>query len=146
MKTINIYGVRLLTIFAAVFFVSIISGCGSSKTTDKYADLSGTEWTMFEMNENKYEAPEKVTIKFDETGKKVTGKAPCNSYGAASTINSNKLSFSDIYSTKMFCDNMKDEQDFMDALKKVYAYQTAKDMLYFFNSDGNVIFRFKEMK
>jgi heat shock protein HslJ len=146
MKTINIYGVRILTIFAAVFFVSIFSGCGSSKSVSQNADLSGTEWTMFEMNGNKYEAPEKVTIKFDESGKKVTGQAPCNSYGGASTISSNKISFSDMYSTKMFCDNSNVEQDFMDALKKVYAYQTAKDMLYFLNSDGNVIFRFKEKK
>ncbi len=98
---------------------------------------------MFEMDGNKYESADKISIKFDDSGKKISGKAPCNSYGAGATINSNKVSFTDIYSTKMMCDNMNDEQKFMETLKKVYAYQTANDMLYFLDTGGMVIFRFK---
>lgn len=139
MKTI----ISTLLIFSALF----VMGCGSSKNvkneTAVSGDLAGTEWVMFEMDGNKYEAAEKVTIKFDDYEKKISGKAPCNTYGAACTKGSNKVSFADIFSTKMACDNMNDEQTFFDTMKKVYAYQTAKDMLYFFDSGGMVIFRFK---
>lgn len=137
------------TIFLSLLIFSsiLVSGCGSSKTTKNETavsgDLAGTEWVMFEMNGNKYEAAEKVTIKFDEYEKKISGKAPCNTYGAACIKGSNKVSFSDVFSTKMACDNMGDEQTFFDTIKKVYAYQKALDMLYFFDSGGMVIFRFK---
>ena len=133
------------TIIAVITVLTVIylSGCVSSKTGIQNADLGGTEWVMFEMNGNKYEAADKVTIKFDDAGKKISGKAPCNNYGAGATVISNKVSFSELFSTKMMCDNINDEQTFFDTIKKVYAYQTANDMLYFFDSGGMVIFRFK---
>ncbi len=132
--------IAVLTVVTLIY----LSGCGSSKKEGiQTADLGGTEWVMFELNGNKYEAVEKVTIKFDDAGKKISGKAPCNTYGAGATINSNKVLFSEVFSTKMMCDNMNDEQTFFDTLKKVYAYQTSGDMLYFFDEGGVVIFRFK---
>ena len=124
--------------------IILFYGCSSSGTTDNNA-LTGTEWVMFEMDGVKYEpaSGKSVTIIFDGKEKNVGGKAPCNTYGGPYTKTSNKLSFGGLFSTEMACDELISEQKYFKLLQSVFAYQISGDKLYFLDSGGMVILRFK---
>ena len=119
-------------------------GCSSSGTLDN-TPLTETEWIMFEMDGVKYEASggKNVTMIFDGTAKKMGGKAPCNTYGSTYTKSANKISFGNFFSTEMACGELEAESAYYKILPRVYAYQISGDKLYFFDSGGMVILRFK---
>lgn len=130
----------------ALFLVSLVfNGCGTSKDTGKNADLGGTEWVLFELDGVKYEpaAGKEITIKFDDTKMNAGGKSSCNTYGAGYQSKENKLTFTGVFSTKMACDDMEAEIKYLNVLPKTFAYQTTGNLLYFFDSGGMVILRFK---
>jgi len=135
------------SLFALLFLIPVlvIIGCSSSESSVDNAPLTGTEWTLFEMNDIKYEsaAGKNVTMKFDSKEKQINGKAPCNTYGGPYTKSSNKLSFGGLYSTEMACDELGKEQEYFSMLAKVFAYQVSGDKLYLFDSGGMVVARFK---
>lgn len=140
MKTI--YFIPLIALFLASLF---INGCSSSKNTGMQGDLKGTEWVLFEMDGVKYEpaSGKEITIKFDDTKMNAGGKSSCNTYGAGYMKSENKLSFTGIFSTKMACDDMDAEMKYLRVLPKTFAFQTSGNLLYFFDSGGMVIMRFK---
>jgi len=119
-------------------------GCSSSGTLDN-TPLTETEWIMFEMDGVKYEpsSGKNVTMIFDGTAKKMGGKAPCNTYGSTYTKSANKISFGNVFSTEMACGELEAESAYYKILPRVYAYQISGDKLYFFDSGGMVILRFK---
>jgi len=119
-------------------------GCSSSGTLDN-TPLTETEWIMFEMDGVKCEpsSGKNVTMIFDGTAKKMGGKAPCNTYGSTYTKSANKISFGNVFSTEMACAELEAESAYYKILPRVYAYQISGDKLYFFDSGGMVILRFK---
>ncbi|MEO8513097.1 MAG: META domain-containing protein [Ignavibacteria bacterium] len=134
------------TIFSAFLICAVILfiGCGTSKNSDS-GSFGDSEWVMFEMDGNKYEPAtgKNITLEFKSNGRKVSGKAPCNTYSTTYTQKDNKLSFGQILSTEMACGELETESAYLKLLSTTFAYQTYSDMLYLFNSDGMVIFRFK---
>jgi heat shock protein HslJ len=135
---------KLLAPILLLSSVLLLYGCSSSGAPDN-TTLTGTEWVMFEMDGVKYEpaSGKSVTMKFDGKEKNVGGKAPCNTYGGPYTKTSNKLSFGGLFSTEMACDELATEQKYFKLLETVFAYQISGDKLYFFDSGGMVIFRFR---
>lgn len=133
--------------FAAIafLFMMFLSGCSSSGSSGDKSPLTGTEWILFEMDGVKYESTsgKNVTLILDAAAKKMGGKAPCNTYGSAYTKSANKISFEDVFSTEMACAELEAESAYYRILPKVYAYQISGDKLYFFDSGGMVILRFK---
>jgi len=126
------------------YVIILFYGCNSSGTLDN-TPLTETEWIMFEMDGVKYEpsGSKNVTMIFDGTAKKMGGKAPCNTYGSTYTKSANKISFGNVFSTEMACGELEAESAYYKILPRVYAYQISGDKLYFFDSGGMVILRFK---
>ena len=134
-----------LTSILIVFITAVIfAGCGSSKGTGSNK-LGGTEWTLIELDGEKYEpvTGQDVTLKFNEAVSGVNGKSTCNTYSSACTMKDNKLSIGSVLSTKMACDDMITEIKYYNTLPKVTAYRLSSGMLYFLDSGGVVILRFK---
>ncbi len=134
------------TIFSVflIFTVILLIGCGSSKISDSDS-FTGTEWVVFEMDGTKYQpvTGKDISLKFEGVSKNASGKAPCNTYSSGYTKHDNKLSFLQILSTEMACGELETESAYLKLLAKVFAYQISGDMLYFFDSGGMVILRFK---
>ena len=125
------------------YVIILFYGCNSSGSFDN-TPLTGTEWSLIEMDGVMYEQGSKnVTMIFDGTAKKIGGKAPCNTYGSAYTKSANKISFGNVFSTEMACAELETESAYYKILPRVYAYQISGDKLYFFDSGGMVILRFK---
>ncbi|MBN8584112.1 MAG: META domain-containing protein [Ignavibacteria bacterium] len=133
----------IILLLVTVIFAAGCSSSDSSSSNNK--PLTGTEWVLYEIGGNKYEAAagKDVTIKFDGTEQNVNGKAPCNTYGGPYIKSSNKLYFGGLYSTEMACDELKSEQEYFKILGKVFSYRISGDKLYFYDNVGLVIARFK---
>lgn len=75
-------------------------------------------------------------ISFQTAGGKIAGNGSCNSFGGNLTIDNDKLSFSNIFSTKMYCDDVQSiEDDFFRELQKVTRYEIKGKNLLLFNGD-----------
>lgn len=107
-----------------------VQGCGGETV-----DLLKGDWDVIEVNGPPVMEGTALTMTFEPepapalaapgqfvpaTGR-VTGKAGCNSYGAAYTLSGEGLTIGDVFSTEMACepDIMAQEADFLDALGKV---------------------------
>ncbi len=136
---------KTIILLFQIFTVILFYGCSTSDTSDGIL-LTGTEWVMFEMDGVKYEnaSGKNVTIMFDGKTKKMSGKAPCNTYGSTYVKKNNKLSFRNIFTTEMACGELDVESAYYKLLPKVFAYQISGDKLYLFDSGGMAIVRFKE--
>ncbi len=134
-------------LFAAIafLFTVFLSGCSSSGSSGDKSPLTGTEWILFEMDGVKYESAsgKNVTMILDAAAKKMGGKAPCNTYGSVYTKSADKISFGNVFSTEMACAELEAESAYYKILPRVFAYQISGEKLYFFDSGGMVILRFK---
>ena len=80
-----------------------------------------------------------LNIKKDQAG----GNSACNSYGSDFTQKGETLSFSQIFSTMMYCDKgMEFETDYLSALEKIKTFQLENDQLSLLDDTGNVVLIF----
>ena len=73
------------------------------------------------------------TVTFGADGK-FTATTDCNSVGGNYTSDANNITFSDVYSTKMFCDGSQ-EAEFLALIDNIQGYR--------FTSKGELIFDLK---
>lgn len=72
--------------------------------------------------------------------RRVTGISGCNNYsGQINKLSSNTIQFPNIISTKKACINKNIEQDYLNALRSVAAYQIKEENLILFDKDGKRI-------
>lgn|SRR5690606_14548846 len=132
------------TLFIAVTFValvftacSIFQGKQANRNSDSAVDFDHavTEkyWKLTEINGQPVSGdfnkePHFILKKEDN---RVTGNGSCNGFGGSYTLDeeNNRISFSELFSTKMACPDMSVEQVFMDVLSKVDNYSLNGDTL-----------------
>lgn len=96
-------------------------------TTDSFTQVSG----------------KKAFVHFNIAGEKISGNGSCNSFGGKVTVEGNKLSFGNIFSTKMLCNEVQSiEDEFFRQLQRVTTYEIKGKKLILFNAD-NAILEFK---
>lgn len=57
------------------------------------------------------EVQTKAFIKFDEVKKSAGGNGSCNNFGSSTTISGNDVTFKNIFSTKMYCQDVQKTED-----------------------------------
>jgi heat shock protein HslJ len=96
----------------------------SIHTTDSFEQVSG----------------KKAFIHFKIAREKANGNGCCNSFGGKVTVDGNKLSFGNIFSTKMLCDERQSiEEEFFRQLQRVTRYEIKGKKLKLFNADDAVL-------
>jgi heat shock protein HslJ len=94
----------------------------ASTPTAPAANLFGAEWKLTKINGENIDAS-KAFIKFDEAKNSVGGNGGCNAFGGQMMKNGAKLKLSQIFSTKMFCEQSSEiENKFFGNLDKVTEY------------------------
>lgn len=83
----------------------------------------------------------KPTLTLESISKKLTGNTGCNQMFGSFTTEQNKITFSGIGSTKMFCEGVK-EGAFTGHLEKVATYRFDNNKLSFFDDKGKELLRF----
>jgi len=133
--------VVLITILSALTVIGLIA-CNAAKTA-----LEDKEWVLASYGEQGdlqavLEGTE-ITAIFDSAEEQVTGSAGCNSYFTDYEASGNKLSFSAIASTEMYCTApegvMEQEQEYLALLLDTTTFQVEDSQLTISSSDGQVL-------
>ncbi|WP_118195013.1 META domain-containing protein [Albibacterium indicum] len=134
---------KIFLFIALIFGASLITACSifQKKQVNQNSDHSGnfdktiTEkyWKLTELNGQPVSGdfnkePHFILKKEDN---RVTGNGSCNGFGGSYTLDEEKgrISFSNLFSTRMACPDMSVEQAFMDVLSKVDNYSLHGDTL-----------------
>ncbi len=133
----------------AKFFILIIAGlftvslaCSSIDFKIKSShDLEETTWGLDSLNGAKLTLAlgKEITLEFDKKNGKIRGQSGCNKYFGDYIKDQNKLNFSNIGSTKMSCDDMLAENDFLNALPKIDKYDIYDKVLTLYVADRRVM-------
>jgi heat shock protein HslJ len=120
---------RILFGIAFVLFVA----CSASKETT----LPTGEWMLKTLpGEDLSILNKPITLKFDSVNTKAAGFAGCNQYFSSYSINQSSIEFSNVGSTKMFCEQtMGLENKFLEALSKSNAFKVNGNKLQLLQDD-----------
>ncbi|HEU5167818.1 MAG TPA: META domain-containing protein [Chitinophagaceae bacterium] len=131
--------------FICVTMVTFTSSCNSSKETmQSYAPLYNTKWSLKKIHDNDNEVivNTKAFICFDKEKGSAGGIGSCNSFGSTATINGNEVNFKNIFSTKMYCEQVQQiENKFLGSLNKITRYEI-KDQSLLLYRDKEVLLEF----
>lgn len=131
---------RIIIFLFVLVSISFIQGCTSTSfQIHSPAGLENTKWVLDSLDGSKIntESGKEITLIFDSETKKFSGFGGCNSYFGTVKKELDKLTFSGIGSTKMACDDMKNETSYFSELPKVKKYDTRNNSLYFYNKNGS---------
>ena len=121
------------------------NSCKSSKETMlSSTPLYNTKWSLKKIhgNSNEEMVNTKAFIRFDKEKGSAGGNGSCNSFGSSSTINGNEVSFKNVFSTKMYCEQVQQiENKFLGNLEKVTRYEI-KDKSLLLYKDKELLLEF----
>ena len=131
--------------FICVTLIIFTSSCKSPKEAMQSSTaLYNTKWSLKKIhdNDNKEIVNTKAFIRFDKEKGSAGGNGSCNSFGSSPTINGNEVSFKNVFSTKMYCEQVQQiENKFLGSLEKVTRYEI-KDSSLFLYRDKELLLEF----
>ena len=130
------YIIFLFIVFISILIASCSSGNGSADP------LLHDIWVVQSINGATYSRVEgqdlHPTLEIYLSEKRFLGNTGCNNMNGSMNVEGDKISFSDITTTKMFCVDV-DETSFLTALSKADKYKIEKMRLYLFDDDKEVL-------
>ena len=131
--------------FICVTLIIFTSSCKSPKEAmQSSTPLYNTKWSLKKIHDNGNEeiVNTKAFIRFDKEKGSAGGNGSCNSFGSSPTINGNEVSFKNVFSTKMYCEQVQQiENKFLGNLEKVIRYEIKDNSLLFY-SDKDLLLEF----
>lgn len=122
-------------IFLGLFATAILASCGTmSSTTSKVGtaqpSVSNTKWVLADQVKGK-------TPTLNIEAGKVNGNAGCNNYFGSLVSETSTGSFvaAQMGSTRMACDNMSTEKNFLDMMQKANKYVMTSTTLELYKDD-----------
>lgn len=95
----------------------ILSSCNAVRKNQSAENLKQTQWELVAIDQEALDADALgralPTMQFDTAGTRVSGNAGCNRYNGTVELSGDSLHFGPLMSTKMACDQMELEQQFM---------------------------------
>lgn len=116
--------------FHFLALIVLLAAC-SPKLTGSSPLFSGS-WILLEMNgvPVQVSGTEKdAQLKFDYAAKQVSGRGGCNSINGSYEADTKALTFGNLATTKMFCEDQRFEDKFLENLRNVRKYSFAGDNL-----------------
>lgn len=146
---------KYLLAFTAIFALLNLQSCvpqsgnaGENQTLN--LDLSGN-WILNHISKesgttlDKGFPSKKPTLTLESVSKKMTGNTGCNQMFGSFTTQQNKLSFKDVGSTKMYCQEVK-ENEYLQMISKVDSYKIENNQLILMDSDNKVLLKYSKNK
>ena len=131
--------------FICAAILTLGTSCNSAKETMQSATpLYNIKWSLKKIynNGNEEIVNTKAFIRFDKEKGSAGGNGSCNNFGSTPTINGNEVSFRNVFSTKMYCEQVQQiENKFLGSLEKVTRYDI-KDKSLFLYSDQDPLLEF----
>lgn len=115
-----------------------IASCNSTKKSATKEDKLLNSYQVLSLH-SKLPLNKKPTLNLDFELNKISGNAGCNDYGAIMTINENLIKFSTFFATKMFCDNMKIENEFLKKLGMITHFKVDEKQLFLYDKADTLL-------
>ncbi len=135
---------KLITLLSAGVLMLISACAGTNKITTPATPLFDTKWLLKKIRSETgvEEVATKAFIKFNELKKSGGGNGSCNTFGSSTTINNNEISFKNIFSTKMYCEDVQKTEDaYLKQLGKVNRFEIKGNILLLY-TDNDVLLEF----
>lgn len=117
-----------------------LTACAALKPHSDIPKLGESVWNLTAIEQRPVNFDGRAFIKFDEKENKISGKALCNSYFSDYEMIGQKITFSSVGSTKMYCEGMMDEENqIITQLQKTKRYEVKSDFLYFYSGEKLVL-------
>ena len=114
-------------VFTCIGIALIAASCKTSKETVKATlPLFDTKWSLKKIYEkdNEEVVNTKAFIRFDKEKNSAGGNGSCNSFGSTASVNGNEVIFKNIFSTKMYCEQVQlIENSYFGKLEKVNRFE-----------------------
>ena len=127
---------RLITFISAGAFIVLSAFVVKKESQKQQASLYETKWSLKKMHTDKgtEEINTKAFIKFHKEKQSAGGNGSCNNFGSDFSIDENKISFKNIFSTKMYCEEVQQtENTFFSLLGKVNRFEINEKTLKLYN-------------
>ncbi len=126
---------NIMKLYLLLCMVSL-AACNAIQPTADLPKLGESNWKLIAIEKRPVNYGDRAFIKFDEKENKISGKAACNSFFSEYEMIGQKITFSGIGSTKMYCEGiMDDENQIITQLQKTSRYEVKADMLYLYSGD-----------
>jgi len=146
MKTLAVFTFAILNLFS-------FTSCKKEKNityTTVYAkdtvkkesfDIQSVEWNLVKINGEQpaHKSEQPISLSFAKEQKQVMGYAGCNRYNGAYTINEQSLEISQMMTTKMLCDPMQTEYDFIKLLSGKSSFAVVDSQLILTKDQAEVL-------
>jgi heat shock protein HslJ len=117
--------------------------CDNAKAT---SDLFGKKWWLtkiYTKERTRLIADKKPFIRFDQEKRSAGGNGGCNSFGGTLVVEKAKVSISEIFSTKMYCEGIQPLEDlYLSDLSKVNRYEIKDNSLLLYD-DKELLLEFE---
>ena len=146
------------TLFIALIAFPLLISCKSTQNTSNNSStekvrtqqasevfIETNKWELIRFNDQSpaesgfSDRSPNLVINMQEN--KAGGYSGCNSFGGKVAVEANKITFSQVFSTKMFCEGVP-ESEFFQLLANTLAYNITNNTLSF-EKDGKVVMEFK---
>ena len=125
------------TVFYSILVIVTVTACSPRLSPD--SSWRDRKWVVSEVNGTPVQLSgtnRDAHLYFSPSDKRFTGSGGCNRISGSYTINNNgRLSFSEPNRTKMACDDIAFEDNFLNLLERVDRYTVENDMMLL--KDGN---------
>jgi heat shock protein HslJ len=125
------------TVFYSFLVIVTVTACSPRLSPD--SSWRDRKWVVSEVNGTPVQLSgtnRDAHLYFSPSDKRFTGSGGCNRISGSYTINNNgRLSFSEPNRTKMACDDIAFEDNFLNLLERVDRYTVENDMMLL--KDGN---------
>jgi heat shock protein HslJ len=132
---------KLITFISAGAFIFLSAFAMKKKSTTSIYD---TKWSLQKIyaDAGVQIVQTKAFIKFDDAKNSAGGNGSCNGFGSSITINGNAITFKNIFSTKMYCEEVQKTEDaYLSSLGKVNRFEIKGKALLLYN-DKKVLLEF----
>lgn len=123
---------KLITLLSISITTLVLSCSANKKIAAPATPFYETKWSLKKIytDAGTENVQTKAFIKFVELNKSAGGNGSCNSFGSSITINNNEISFKNIFSTKMYCEEVqKTEDSFFKQLEKATRFEIKGNIL-----------------
>jgi len=135
---------KLITYMSTGLFM-LLSAFIMKKDNLQHQSLYETKWSLKKIytKQEIEEVNTKAFIKFNQQRQSAGGNGSCNTFGSSLTVNGDKISFKDIFSTKMYCEGVQQIEDkFFQQLNKINRFEI-KDKTLLLLRDDEVLLEFQ---
>lgn len=133
---------KLVTFISAGAFIICSAFIMKKKETVQTTLLYDTKWSLKKIHtdDGVGEVNTSAFIKFNKEKKSAGGNGSCNSFGSNFTVSAHKISFTNIFSTKMYCEEVQKTEDaFFSLMEKVNNFEIKAKALILYQGKNAVM-------